>query len=286
MLYLDWDDLRRRFHDTVTRDFSAYLSPEAPHFEAQLGFARGRLEEGIALLQHLLREEAFRGTAALNVLDIGSGNGGISFAFANARRMRVHTLDLVPNVHLAALRAVLPVPLLGCVGDGAELPFRDASFDIVLLLDTLEHVARPHDLGREVMRVLRPGGVCVVTTPARLRFAFRRDPHYGVPGLVLLPNAVQRFIVDRVLKRRILTPAGTEAPAYDVTHLYWHVDEVARLFPSVGRHEVLFNRTYTPPGKFTIEWIRHPRHAVEQLRYNVRHYFFAGIVFWKASRPA
>ena len=275
--HADWDDLRRRFVETVTRDFSAYMPADAPHFQAQLAFARGRFDEGAALLQHLARE----GALGTNVLDIGSGNGGISFAFANVRGIRMHTLDLVPNVHLAALRSVLGLPLHGTVGDGAQLPFRDETFDVILLLDTIEHVERPKELGREIMRVLRKGGVCVVTTPARLRFAFARDPHYGVPGLVLLPNAWQRFIVNRLLRRRILLPAGGDAPAYDVTHLYWRVSEILHLFPSSSRHDVLFNRTYRPPGKFTIEWIRHPHHAVEQLRYAVRNWFFAGIVLWK-----
>jgi SAM-dependent methyltransferase len=275
----DWQQLRERFMNTVTRDFPTYLSPQAPNYAAQLAFACGRFDDGMALLSHLARQRSFDRPA--NVLDVGSGNGGISFAFANVRSARVHTLDLVPNVHLAALRSVLPVPIVSTVADGSELPFQDASFDVVLLLDTIEHVNRPRRLGSEVMRILRPNGVCVVTTPARSRYLFRRDPHYGVLGLVALPNSLQRFVVNRVLGRRILAPTGTEAFAYDVTRLYWNVGQVTRLFPGAKEIEVLFNRTYTPPGRFTIEWIRHPRYAVEQLRYNVRRWFFDGILLWK-----
>lgn len=274
-----WPHLREGFEATVTRDFPTYLSPAAPNFEAQLAFARGRFDDGVSLLSHLARQGEF--DRQVNVLDIGSGNGGVSFAFANVRSARVHTLDLVPNVHLAALRSVLPVPVASTVADGSELPFKEGSFDIVLLLDTIEHVERPRRLGAEVMRILRPDGICVVTTPARARYLFRRDPHYGVPGLAGLPNALQRFIVNHVLKRRIRTPAGAEAFAYDVTRLYWNVEQVMRLFPGATKVDVLFNRTYTPPGRFTVEWVRHPRHAVEQLRYNLRHWFFDGIVLWK-----
>jgi SAM-dependent methyltransferase len=42
--------------------------------------------------------------------------------------------------------------------DGRSLPFEDASFDLVYCKQVLEHVEQPHELLREVARVLRPGG--------------------------------------------------------------------------------------------------------------------------------
>jgi SAM-dependent methyltransferase len=42
--------------------------------------------------------------------------------------------------------------------DGQRLPFEDASFDLVYCKQVLEHVEHPHELLREVARVLRPGG--------------------------------------------------------------------------------------------------------------------------------
>ncbi|HYC91611.1 MAG TPA: class I SAM-dependent methyltransferase [Thermoanaerobaculia bacterium] len=256
------DELRRQFAETVSREF--YIAPDQPHYASQLAFALGRFDAGVSIAKHLQTPPGAR------VLDVGSGNGGVSFAFATMAEARAFTLDLAPNRELNALREL--VPLHSTVGDGAALPFAGGSFDVVLLLDTIEHVERPREVAAEAMRVLRPGGVCVVTTPARVRYLFRRDPHFGVPGIALLPNEAQRFIVDRILRRR---------PRYDVTHLYWSAAEILRLFPAAARTEVLFNRTYRPPGRFTIEWIRHPRHAAEQLRYNVRRFFFDGVMVWK-----
>ena len=256
------DELRRRFAETVSRHF--YISADQPHHAAQLAFALGRFDVGLSIAAHL------RTPPGARVLDVGSGNGGVSFAFASSASARAFTLDLAPNPELNVLREI--VPLRSTVGDGAALPFASDRFDVVLLLDTIEHVEHPREVASEAMRVLRPGGVCVVTTPARLRYLFRRDPHFGVPAMAIFPNEAQRFIVDRVLRRR---------PAYDVTHLYWSAGEILRLFPTAAKSEVLFNRTYRPPGKFTIEWIRHPRHAVEQLRYNVRRFFFDGVLVWK-----
>jgi len=45
------------------------------------------------------------------------------------------------------------------------LPFKDAVFDTVLCNEVLEHVPEPARLMAEVARVLKPGGVLLLTTP-------------------------------------------------------------------------------------------------------------------------
>jgi SAM-dependent methyltransferase len=47
----------------------------------------------------------------------------------------------------------------------ARLPFADASFDGVVSSEVLEHLEDPHHLARECARILRPGGMFVLTTP-------------------------------------------------------------------------------------------------------------------------
>jgi SAM-dependent methyltransferase len=51
--------------------------------------------------------------------------------------------------------------------DGKTLPFADASFDSVSMLDVLEHVTDRPTLVSEIARVLRPGGTWTVTVPYR-----------------------------------------------------------------------------------------------------------------------
>ena len=46
------------------------------------------------------------------------------------------------------------------------LPLADSSVDVVSCLAVIEHVERPDVLAAEAHRILRPGGVFVVTTPA------------------------------------------------------------------------------------------------------------------------
>ncbi len=45
-------------------------------------------------------------------------------------------------------------------------PFADGSFDLVVMLATLEHIPDKDALGRECFRVLRPGGRILVTVPS------------------------------------------------------------------------------------------------------------------------
>jgi SAM-dependent methyltransferase len=51
-------------------------------------------------------------------------------------------------------------------GDGQRLPFRDASFDAVFALDVIEHVPDEGSLLVEALRVLRPDGRLILTTPS------------------------------------------------------------------------------------------------------------------------
>ena len=263
-----WPELRRRFIEAVHDEFARWVAPDQAHFPEQLLFAVGRFDDGAALLRYF----ALHGlTRPARILDIGAGNGGVAFALANCRDFEVHTLDIVPNRELVSLRQALALPVRPLVATGERIPLRDASLDIVLLIDTLEHLPDASGVAREIMRVLRPGGVCVITTPARVAHLFRPDPHYGIRGLALFPNEVQRFIVDSVFRRR---------PRYDVEHLFWHVHEIERLFPGRVRTEVLFNRGYNPPPNLR-HAIRYPSTMRELIAYKARGFFYDRVLIYK-----
>lgn len=263
-----WPEVRRRFIEAVSGQFSRWIRPDQAHFREQLIFAVGRFDEGAALLRYFALQGLIR---PARILDIGAGNGGVAFALANCRDFAVHTLDIVPNSELVSLRRALELPVRPLVASGGAIPLEDESLDVVLLIDTLEHLPDAKGAGREIMRVLKPGGVCVITTPARVKHLFARDPHYGIRFIALFPNEVQRFVVDRIFRRR---------PRYDVTHLYWHVREIERLFPGRTRTEVLFNRGYNPPPTLR-HAIRHPSTLPELVAYKTRGFFYDRILIYK-----
>ena len=48
---------------------------------------------------------------------------------------------------------------------GTEIPFKNATFDVVICTEVMEHVAEPKQLLSEIRRVLRPDGILILTTP-------------------------------------------------------------------------------------------------------------------------
>lgn len=94
------------------------------------------------------------------VLDIGSGAGNMAHHLAHYGQ--VIGVDFHPKpLPVAAARG-----LTVCQGGGDDLPFPDQSFDLVALLDTVEHIADELDVFEECRRVLKPGGKLIVTAPA------------------------------------------------------------------------------------------------------------------------
>lgn len=184
-------------------------------------FVANRLAEGQAIAGFLSTELPSR---PLKVLDLGSGNGGVGLGVANHPLYRVTAADVGLNRELRWLRRTAPVPFDHVLASGERLPFATGAFDVVLCLETIEHVRDAEAVGAEIMRVLRPGGFCMLTTPARLRHLLGPDPHFGVPGLLLLPDRLQEVVVTRVLR---LVPASD----YNVAHVYWYAGSLARLFP-------------------------------------------------------
>src|SRR5262245_61971007 len=101
-----------------------------------------------------------RSGARGRLLDLGCGTGGVLPHLAPYGE----AIGLDPAPEAAKYCRQREVPMV--VGSGLELPFADGSFDAVLALDVIEHVADDVALLREARRVLRPGGVLLVTVPA------------------------------------------------------------------------------------------------------------------------
>jgi len=121
-------------------------------------------EPGI-VAQHLKRYAFARPLCAGKVvLDAGCGTGYGSAYLAEAAR-RVVGVD-VSEEALQYARERYAAPNVEFVhGDLQELAYADASFDVVVSFETLEHLERPESLVQQVVRLLRADGVFVVSTP-------------------------------------------------------------------------------------------------------------------------
>jgi SAM-dependent methyltransferase len=82
-------------------------------------------------------------------LELGAGSG----------QLREHVPD-------AVLTDIQSAPWLDGTADAQALPFQDASFNNIVLLDVLHHVENPSLFFAEAARVLRPSGRIVMLEPA------------------------------------------------------------------------------------------------------------------------
>lgn len=118
------------------------------------------------LSEHRLKRlsSIFSNLKAQKLLDIGCSDGAIGAILSKSMKTRrVIGLDASWSALVeAARRGLTPVH---CDFERAALPLRNESFDVVYCGEVIEHLFNPSHLLEEIMRVLRPGGKCVLTTP-------------------------------------------------------------------------------------------------------------------------
>jgi len=115
---------------------------------------------------------------ALKLLDVGCGVGTV------LRRWHEAGADgygvEVSETSMARARRVSPNAQLY---DGQHLPFADKTFDGAGTFNVLEHVEQPELFIHELVRVVRPGGLVVISSPNFLRVFGFRDYHHKMRGV-------------------------------------------------------------------------------------------------------
>ncbi len=112
-------------------------------------------------------------TGGLRCLDLGSDNGVVSLLLRE-RGGSWASGDLTEEA-VASIRSLVEADVQLVAAD--RLPFPDAAFDRVVVVDMLEHAPDEAAFARELARVTKPDGRLVVNTPHLKRTALRRLRH-------------------------------------------------------------------------------------------------------------
>ncbi len=214
----------------------------ANHAEVE---ARARQSQGTsdaAIYQMVATALSSRGVAGGTLVDVGCGAGQLH-AFVHARFTRYIGVDVVRYENFPAAAEFTQVDL-----DTGRVALADASADVVAAVETIEHLENPRAFMRELVRLTKPGGWVVVTTPNQLsllslftlavkkRFSAFQDVHYPAHLTALLEVDLKRIARECGLEeiaidyscagRMVLTP--------------WHYPKfIARRLPRAFSDNVL-----------------------------------------------
>ena len=200
---------------------------------------RGESEDAIyTAAAALLRQRRAKGL----VVDIGCGIGRFR-GFAGDFIEDYLGIDVVRHPSLPS-----DVTFAGANLDRDPIPLGSDTADVVVAIETIEHLENPRAFVRELSRILKPGGWLVVTTPNQLsllsllslaikgRFVAFQDAYYPIHCTALLPIDLLRMASDCGLSGVELH--FTASGRMPLTRVHYPT-ALARLFPQQLSDNVL-----------------------------------------------
>jgi len=178
-----------------------------PKPEVALKFTGERMTSDIAgqiAFEHFHRYCMARDlVAGLDVLDVASGEGYGSALLAGVARSVIGVEIDADSVRHA--QAAYPMGNLRFLtGDATQMPLPDACVDVVVSFETLEHLQHQERFLLETRRVLRPGGLLLVSTPDRHVYSAPGQPPNPYHVLELTAPEFGTLLARHFANHRIL----------------------------------------------------------------------------------
>lgn len=160
------------------------------------------------LVSEVLRQEAQTGKQ-LRILDVGCGTGANMLAFS--KHGEVHGVDPSPQaIGFCQRRGVTRVHQAWV----EDLPFPENYFDVITVLDVLEHTDDDLAALKELQRVSKPGALIISTVPA---YGFLWSEHDEA-----LKHR-RRYSAHEVRNKMTVCGMEVERSTYFVSLLFWPI---------------------------------------------------------------
>lgn len=262
-----WTKPHGRYADRVFTSVDEILALPAPD-SVWFDYALSTNQRARALCDLVLSHEQAP-VHGRRFLDVGCGFGGLLAAFAS-RGFEVRGIEIDPaRVELArancADRGLSGVVEQGDILDEALVATLGA-FDVIAMVDVIEHVLDPARAIAHVAALLAPGGMLVLEIPNRHSLQFvAADGHFGLFGITLLdrPDACAyqqalfsfSYDVGEYLEfddyRRLLGARGCDVSrSADGAHPAGSLADVSGLVQAIGagfEHYLAAHRSKLPP---------------------------------------
>jgi 2-polyprenyl-3-methyl-5-hydroxy-6-metoxy-1,4-benzoquinol methylase len=178
-------------------------NPQYPQGQdvVELGVSTAHSTGDYGLSKRISIIKKFTDIRGKSILDIGCGNGYYSLVLAQSAE-KVVGIDIRPNAIKRAqgLSAKNRTENLDfCLMSGNHLGFISESFDIIILIEVLEHTAEPLKVLRSANRILKGEGVLALSVPNKF-FPFETHSirignakiEPPIPLVTLLPSKIRR----------------------------------------------------------------------------------------------
>jgi SAM-dependent methyltransferase len=112
------------------------------------------------------------------ILDIGSGDGFFKFFFDWRFKEKFEWTGIEVWKERVAFCRHIGYHIDEVDLEKGSLPYEDGSFDLIIASHVIEHLPNPHDMVREMGRVLKKGGIFIIATPTKLPGIAQLDSGY------------------------------------------------------------------------------------------------------------
>lgn len=170
-----------------------------------------RLEKAVTNPWVIDRIRQYHGLSPVRVLDVGCGGGLLTFDLCK-QGWACTGLDVSDEVLDVGRQRDPERAIDWVIGRAEQLPFPDACFDAVCIMDVLEHVFDPRQCLNEAARVLAPGGTLLLHTFNRTAASwllaakgldwFIKDSQKQIHdwAMFIRPEDAQRWLADHDLE--------------------------------------------------------------------------------------